>query len=116
MRAPIPFHLGEKIGLIDPLNLRDGLFDRLPFYRVDLGILRHIETIEQCRDAFSGLFLARIWLAQNAHRLSLDVGKVTVDEASKQCIVDSAIRVAEDMTPAGMGGHAIHSPGFPLLF
>lgn len=74
MGAPVDLHLGEDIGPINPLHLRDGLLDCFPLRWIYLWILFHIKPIEGCRDTFSSLFPARIILAQRADCLSLDIG------------------------------------------
>ena len=44
--TPIHLHLGKDIGLIDPLNLRDGLFDHFPLFCVKPRITSEIKAVQ----------------------------------------------------------------------
>ena len=113
--APVDFHFGEDIGLIDSLHLGDGLFNRLPLGRVELRILSEVKTIELCRNPLARFFPAGINDAEDAHGLPLDKGKAAIDKARQQSRVDRAIRVLEDVTRPVVAVYTIHSPDLQLL-
>ncbi len=115
MGAPVYFHLGKDVGLIDFLRLRDRLLDRFAPGLVNLRVLLDVETIDRGGDSLSGFFLVRICLAQRAHSLSLDVGQGRIDEAGEKGQIHRAVRIAEDMARAVMAVDTIHSVQLDLF-
>jgi len=109
MGAPVDFHLGKDVGLINFLYLRDRLLDRVAPGFVNLRVLRDVVTIDRGGDSLPGFFLVRVYLAQRAHCLSLDVGQGRIDEAGEKGQIHRAIRIAEDMARAVMAVYTIHS-------
>ena len=57
MGAPVHLHLRKHVSLIEPLDLGNRIFDRLPPSGVELRILGYVKTVQRRRDAFTrGLF------------------------------------------------------------
>ena len=65
MRAPVRFHLGEKVCLIDTLDLGDGGRDHFGFARINLRMRSFVIVVDRVRDRDNCLISAGIRLCQS---------------------------------------------------
>src|SRR5919112_3711487 len=55
VRLPVGLHLGEVVGLVDALHLRDGRAHRVAFLRVEVWVVLPVETFEVACNRGDGL-------------------------------------------------------------
>lgn len=60
---PICLHLREEVGLVDALRFADCSLDRVTFLRVELAVVRPVESIETgCDSSYRFIFRAIVFV------------------------------------------------------
>jgi len=109
MRAPIDFHFGKDIRLINFLHFDDRFSDRLPLFLVNGRVLLEIKIFQSGCDALARTLFARKILTEQAHGLPFDVGQCRVNQPAEKGCIDRAIRIAKDMARSVMTVDAVHA-------